>query len=363
MTNIVKRIEAFIQDYVTLSDARYALPLALWTVGTYCFSKFDAFPYLTITSATKRSGKTRLSEMISFCCSNPRNIAAMTPYTIFRMIESKEPPTLVCDEAEALSSEAAGSMRAILNVGYRRGQTVPRGDTSGGIKEYSTYCPKVFVLIGDVNDTLRDRCIVMQMVRAEPRKRFTYDAARSEGQQLRELIQAAIADNAGNIEHAFLNHKGLEFLQDREEEIWTSIFCIAQVFCKDRVEELRMIATDMATEKTQDMRRYTSLRDAEEAATDDEYAKRLLSDLYALLMVNGTTIRSETAVERLKQIPTAPWRKYKGNGIDPVSMADMLSRFEVKPERIAIGRGRGNQKFYRGYKRKSVEAALLKFGK
>jgi hypothetical protein len=43
--NIVKRIETYIQDYVTLAEPQYAMPIALWTLGTFCFPSFDAFPY------------------------------------------------------------------------------------------------------------------------------------------------------------------------------------------------------------------------------------------------------------------------------------------------------------------------------
>ena len=356
MKNIVARIEDYIQDYVTLADSHYSLPLALWIIGTYCFPEFDAYPYVVITAPTKRSGKTRLSEMMSFCCANPRNFAALTAATMFRSIES-EKPTMVFDEAETLSSESASTMRAVLNVGYRRGQTIPRM-TGGGIKEFSTYCPKIFVLIGDVYDTLRDRSIVITMKRAETRKRFVFDVAREEGRELRETVADAVSNHIGDIQHAFQNHKGLPFLMDRDEEIWTSIFCIAEVFCKDRINELKASAVDMATEKTADAKRYVDLKHAETAAMEDEYAKRLLTDLYSLFVVNGKVLSTEEAIERLKAIPTAPWRKFRGDGIDAHDLANMLSRFGVRPVRIALGSGRGKQTFKRGYKRGDVEKAM-----
>ena len=358
MKNLISRIEEYIQDYVTLADPHYALPLALWIVGTFCYSEFDAYPYLVITSATKRSGKTRLSEMISFTCSNPRNFAAMTAAALFRSIEN-EKPTLISDESETLSNESASSMRAVLNVGYRRGQTIPRVSVNG-IKEYPTYCPKIFVLIGDVYDTLRDRSIVITMNRAETRKRFTFEAAKAEGAALRDEIHKSVTLNIGNLQHAFQNHKGLPFLMDRDEEIWTSLFCLCDVFCKARLTELQAAASDMAAEKTSESKRYLNLEAAETAATDMEYGKRAINDLYSLFVVSGKVIRTENAIEGLKGIPTGPWRKFRGAGIDAHDLSNLLSPFGVKPVRIAIGSGRGKQKFYRGYRRKDVEAALNK---
>jgi len=358
MKNIVARIEEYIQDYVTLADQQYSLPIALWVIGTFCFTEFDAYPYMVITAPVKRSGKTRLAEMISFCCSNPRNFAALTAPTMFRSIES-ESPTLLFDEAETLSSESASTMRAVLNVGYRRGQTIPR-TVAGGIKEFATYCPKVFVLIGDVYDTLRDRSMVITMKRAETRKRFTFDVAREEGRALREEIDSAVKSHIGNLQHAFQNHKGLPFLMDRDEEIWTSLFCIAEVFCKDRINELKAGSVDMATEKTADSKRYVDLKHAETAAMEDEYAKRLLTDLYGLFVVNGKVMSTEDAINALKAIPTAPWRKFRGDGIDAHDLANILARFGVRPVRIALGSGRGKQTFKRGYKRADVEKAMAK---
>lgn len=357
MKNIVARIEDYIQDYVTLADPHYSLPLALWIIGTFAYTEFDAFPYVVVNSPTKRSGKTRLSEMMAFCASNPRNFAALTAATMFRSIES-EKPTMVFDEAETLSSESASTMRAVLNVGYRRGQTIPR-TVGGGIKEFSTYCPKIFILIGDVYDTLRDRSIVITMKRAETRKRFIYDVAREEGRELREAVHGSVTDHTGAIQHAFQTHKGLPFLMDRDEEIWTSIFCLAEVFCKDRLRELQASAVDMATEKTADARRYVDLKEAETAAMEDEYAKRLLTDMFSLFVTTGSrVISTENAITALKAIPTAPWRKFRGDGIDAHDLANMLSRFGPKPVRIALGSGRGNQTFKRGYKREHVEKAM-----
>jgi hypothetical protein len=357
LNEIVTKIETYIQDYVTLANPQYALPIALWVLGTYCFPEFDAYPYLTITAATKRSGKTRLGEMISFCCSNPRMFAALTGPTMFRCIQ-EEHPTIIFDESEGLSSEAAGTMRSVLNVGYRRGQTVPRS-AGQGIKEYDTYCPKIFILIGDVYDTLRDRSIVIFMKRAETRKRFTFEAAKEEGKIIRELVSESVKQQIGAIMRTFQQHQGLSFLMDRDEEIWTSLFCLAEVFCKDRIQELQACAADMAAEKTGEAVKYTASKEAEAEATKDEYRKRMLADLWSLFMVDHVkAIRSEEVVDKLKAIPTAPWRKFKGVGITAHDVASMMEIFKLNPVRIALGSGRGNQKFYRGYKRADVEKAM-----
>lgn len=144
---LISQLESYIRSYVTLAENCYALVIALWLVATHAWPAFDAFPYLVVTSATKRSGKTRLLELLSFVASNSRLVAHISPAALYRTIDA-EKPTLLVDEAEMFSS-AKSEYRSLLNTGYRRGQTVKRQDG-----DYETYCPKAFALIGDVHDIL-----------------------------------------------------------------------------------------------------------------------------------------------------------------------------------------------------------------
>lgn len=354
---IVRNVEAYLSKYVTFADPIYRLPLALWAIGTFCYPEFDAFPYLVITSATKRSGKTMLAEQLAFCCSNSRQFAAMTGPTLFRSIQD-ESPTIFFDEAEALNSEAASTMRSVLNVGYRKGQTIPRA-SGKGITEYPTYCPKVFVLIGDVYDTLRDRSIIVTMRRAEAPQRRLYSVALEEGAALREASSEAIKLESGRICETYSEDHPIAFLTGRDEEIWMPLFTLCRVLCPGRLEELSRCAVDIATEKTADSRKYTVL-ESEDTAADAEYAERLLMDLYAVSLTQGKVIGSAEAVELLKALPTSPWRKFRGQGVRIHDIKNMLSRFGVRPLRIAKGSGRGNRTFMRGYKQADLEAAVRK---
>lgn len=358
--NLIEAIEAYLIKYVAFSDPCYGLPLALWTVGTFLFPDFDAFPYLVITSETKRAGKTRLAELLSFACSNPRQFGAMTPATLFISIET-ESPTIFFDEAEVLSSEAASAMRAVLNMGYRKGQKVPRAAGKTAVREFNTYCPKVFILIGDVFDTLKDRSIIIRMRRAEPLHRFTYDAVKAEGANLREQLAAMVETRKGAILESYLSHRGVSFLTDRDEEIWTPLFTLASILCPDRLDELSRAAVDMSTEKTMDVRRYVNLLGEEQKAQDDEYSKRLLFDLHAVLGEHKA-LGTIHIIEHLKALPTAPWRKYRGIGLTVHNLADMLSRFGVNPQLIRVGKGRKDSKVMRGYRLAAVEKAIKHMG-
>lgn len=348
---IVRDVEKYINEYVGFAD-NYSLPIALWVLATYTFPSFDAFPYMVITADTKRSGKTRLAEIISFCCSNPRFFTAMTPSTMFNIIEA-EHPVVIFDEAETLSSESQGVMSQVLNAGYRKGSKVPRMVGKDQWKEYDTYSPKIFVLIGDVRDTLRDRSIIVRMKRMDTPTRFVHEVVKAKGAELRDEITTELEPHLQAIAQAYMDFKGIEFLTDRDEEIWSPLFVMAQIFCPERMAELSRIAVDMATEKTVAKRRYVDMGESEDAAQDNEYKLRLLSDL--LTVMNGKSMSSQDAVNGLREMPTAPWRKFRGDGITMHNIADMLSQFGVRPVPVRSGK-----KVFRGYKLETVRAAVRK---
>lgn len=349
------KLEKFINRYCIFSDQSYALPLSLWILSTFIHTDFDSLAYLCITASTKRAGKTRCAEIISFVCSNPVSSGALTPAAIYKQINEVH-PTIFFDEAETLNSEAASTMRAILNMGYRKGSKVQRMKGEQ-VMEYDVYCPKVFILIGDVNDTLKDRSIIIRMKRADADQipqRFVYEVAKTEGAEIRSELAEAIEENHSLLYENFVNFKGIEFLSDRDEEIWSPMFVICQTLFPERMKELERIATDITAEKTVDSATYRSLlgEGVEEKARDDEFARRLLADMATA--INGEKhIPTMQLIERLHAIPTAPWRKYRGEGLNPHNLGDMMDRFHVQPKNLKIGK-----KVLKGYKLVDVKKAL-----
>ena len=299
---LIAELESFVRSYVTLAEPFDALVIALWLAATHVWTVFDAFPYLVITSATKRSGKTRLLELMSFVAASSRLIANISPAALYRTIDA-EKPTLLVDEAEMFSS-AKSEFRSLLNTGYRRGQTVKRHDG-----DYETYCPKAFALIGDVHDTLRDRSIIIEMRRGEPARRFIYAAAKEEGAVLREMINATVSLKAQEITEALHRFEGLHWLiNDRDEEIWTPLFILCRLLCPDRLPELGRAAADISAEKTAKARKYLELGAEEDRAQEGEYALRLLHDMVGVIG-DQRQITTQEAIAKLREIPTSPWRR------------------------------------------------------
>lgn len=370
MSTVLYHTQAYIERYVTFSNPDHAFASTLWAVATHMFPRptqkldgrgydlpavvFDAFPYLIITSDTKRSGKTRFSEVLSFLCNRPKNVTGATAASIYHHIRN-ECPTLINDESELLVGEGASVLRSVLNAGYRRGQVVPRVD-GDEVVEWPTYCPKMFILIGDVFDTLRDRSIVIRMQRGDAKERFVFERARAEGELFRAQIESLVTRHRDDIANLYAAHKGLPFLSDRDEEIWLPIFAVCEVLAPARVEELKRVAVDMSTEKTAPRRRFVDIQDeAEKLADEREYSERLLADLASIFRHGERAVFTQEALVRLHDLTVGPWRKFRGTGLTAIDLSNLLSRFGVEPTLIKLGGKKG--KVARGYRREQVEKA------
>lgn len=357
---LVDDIMAFFRKYVVFTDELMALPITMWVMMTYMFREFDAFPYMVITAATKRSGKTRLGvELMQFIANKPEPFGAMSASSMFRIIED-EHPTLLIDEAEKLNGEAASELRSVLNVGYRTGSKVAK--TIGNeVQKFDTYCPKTIVLIGDVYDTLRDRSIIIRLRRADSPMRMMHAVASKEGQVLRERIQAAIAELKDDVVNQYMKAERLEFLNDRDEEIWSALFCACHVFAPNRVEDMKRIAVDIATEKTVDASSYTKSKEAETQAQQDEYSRWLVCDMLAVM--DGRNMATVEIIAKLKDLTTSPWRKFRGGeGINPDMVGELVNVFGLKPGSVRVGKGKSgsNANVVKGYKYADVKNAIAK---
>jgi phage N-6-adenine-methyltransferase len=336
---LIEETEKYLRRYVSFVDSSNAFALALWTVGTHIYEAFDAYGYLAIIAATKRAGKTRLMEILSFLAARSHHSADITPAALFALVEN-EKPTLMVDEAERFAASQK-DFRAIINSGYRRGGTVTRRQGTG-VRHYKVYCPKVFVLIGDLYDTLRDRSIIISLRRAHAPERFIYVEARSEGNALRDEVATLLSSRAQEIADAYSGLDRFDFLADREEEIWSPLFAVCRVVCPDRWQELERVAVDIATTKTAEARKHTDIPQHEDAAQQIEYGERALRDLIQIVRSQRRkAISTAAAIPALRDLPTGPWRAFRGEGLKTniegsMLLASLLEPFGVRPHTIRL---------------------------
>jgi hypothetical protein len=134
------------------------------------------FPYLSIRSAEKRCGKSRLLGLLARVALNASPVTAHpTEAQLFRT-SARTGGVQLFDEVETLRDdrERFDALISVLNVGFERGGVVTRLERRDGrlIEEpYEVYAPRVLAGIAGLKDTLEDRALPVLMMpkrRAEP---------------------------------------------------------------------------------------------------------------------------------------------------------------------------------------------------
>ena len=354
--SIVDELAALFMRFVALNFGQ-PLVLALWSIATYLHEQFDAFPYLAITSPTKRCGKTRLCELLALVCFQPLPTVSISPAALYRLLKAKK-RTLLIDEAEYLgrrNDERASLLREILNAGYRKGESVWRckqttwKSQDASITDYEpvpfeTYCPKALVLIGQLRDTLADRCIEIRMERRSDAQleRFRLARVQAEVAPLRGQLATWAKTNAKAVRDYYQDND-LSFLTDREAELWLPLFSVCEIAAPDRVAELQVIAMDLADLKSQ--------------SESGDWSVHVLSDIRELFNDEPDRLPTSELFSRLNLLEESPWKGWsKGKGLNSYSLARLLRPFGIQPQNIRCG-----EQVVKGYLRKTFEAAWKRY--
>lgn len=202
MTDTAALLEAlmeYFKRFVVLTDDQL-LAVSLWALHTHVFDAFTTTPYLIVTSAEPRSGKSRLAiECMGPVVPNPKTMVGLTAAVLFRIVS--QAPTLLIDETDAVfkdskfgPSEKQEDIRSILNAGYRKGVTVPRcAPGTNEIIEWPVYGPKALAGIGHLPVTIEDRGLCIRLSRRMPDEiieRFRYETGIEWGNRLKPGIEA-----------------------------------------------------------------------------------------------------------------------------------------------------------------------------
>jgi Protein of unknown function (DUF3631) len=226
-------LRAFVRRFVVLTEAQ-ADAITLWIAHTHVFDVFGITPYLAVTSAEKRSGKTRLLEVLELLIREALPTANISDAALFRVIDKRQ-PTLLVDEVDALFSNKSPreELRGILNAGYRRGAVVHRmgGSNNTSLHTFSVYCPKAFAGIGNcLPDTIADRSIPISLkrrTRAESVERFRLRDVEGEGHALRDRLTDWLEPQR---DHLHASRPTLpDELDDRAQDVWEPLLAIADL--------------------------------------------------------------------------------------------------------------------------------------
>ena len=118
---LLNALVELIGSYVIMSREQ-CWTVALWVLFTHCFAAANNAPKLWVKSAERRSGKTRLLEVLKQLTARALTTNYISPAMLPRVVEEHQ-PTLLMDEADTFL-RGSEEMRGVLNSGFDRGSYV-----------------------------------------------------------------------------------------------------------------------------------------------------------------------------------------------------------------------------------------------
>ena len=241
---LFERTQNFIHSRVIFIHECVPTVLALWVMATYCYTLFNYFGYVWLTSLGPGCGKSLLGKILSMVAFNATPpLVDPTPATVFRDIEANS-PTFILDEVEHLDPEKKGELLSILNAGFERGAKVRRMTPVGKewvIRAFDVYGPKVIAGINQIPRPLQTRAFRIEM----RKKKFTEEIAsfRPDRQtkwtaELRDDLAIFALRNAKKIARLYARRDdlvpqqskdGIIVFEDRLRDIFAPLYVMAAI--------------------------------------------------------------------------------------------------------------------------------------
>jgi hypothetical protein len=345
-SELLDAVEMFVRRFVVLND-RQAAAISLWIAHSHAFEAADTTPYLSITSAEMRSGKTRLLEVLELLVREPLPTANISDAALFRAI-SELTPTLLLDEVDAIYGPKARDredLRGMLNAGYRQGAVARRmgGPRMTTLEAFPVFCAKAFAAIGKLPNTVADRAIGIRLERRTRDERIERFRRRDANEQATPLHLWSGSWAAHHVPLLVEARPDLpDELDDRAQEMWEPLLAIADLAAGDWPERARVAAIELSGPE---------MRNEDESQT-----AALLRDIYQVFEANGTEhYRTADLIDQLVKIEESPWGDWYGKPITGHGLSKLLRPYRIKTMPVWVdGEAR------RGYKRGQFADAFLR---
>jgi DNA polymerase-1 len=343
-----------LSNYIRFRSPEQAWAVALWIAATHFVVVFEIVPYLAISSATLRSGKTHLLDLVRWTCARGRRMSAGSDAAIFRTLNAEPPPCLMFDEVDNYIGEHTerAFLIGVLNEGFERDGVVARvEDVGGGAREvvdYRVFGMKCFTGIGTLLPaTTMDRCVRVKLerrLRTERVAKWRARRVREQADGVRDLLAGWAAAAADTVAEAY--DRDLEFTigtNERAEDVWEALLAVAEAAGREWPRRARAAAVALTP------------------ADDDssEHAVLLLADIRRVFTEaeSPQAMKSGDLVTRLNALEEAPWGGLRdGKGLSTHRLARELAAFDLVPERDQL-----DGQTVRGWWRRSLEPVFARY--
>jgi Protein of unknown function (DUF3631) len=340
--DVLQAAEAAIRQFCLLPNRHAYTAVTLWCAYTHFADVFHYAPRLIARSPHKRSGKTRLYEVVAELVRSPlRSTDATTPY-IFRSLNNNPRQTLMLDEVDAAFGAAGKAaqnedLRALLNAGFQRGGTV--GRVSGPNLEptnYTTFAPAFLAGIGRLPDTVEDRAVVINMRRKAANETVQPYRPSRDGAPLNAIrdLLGKWAESQAQEAHTCADEQLVDLpVDDRAADVWEPLLVVAHLAGGDWPALGRAACIAFVAEAGED-------------DTETSPGQLLLGDIHAVM--NNSFMASADLCEALNALSESPWGEIPLNAH---KLGQRLKPYGIKTRHSA-------DKTKRGYHRSDFDDAL-----
>jgi putative DNA primase/helicase len=343
---LLDEISSALREHIVLTKEQ-ADTVALYSVYTHGYEVFKVAPRLGVRAPTRECGKSELLLRIQRFVSRPLSTENLTVPVLFRLTEQQH-PTLFVDELDNLLSDSKSELLGAFNSGYARDGKAYRLVEAGGnyeLREFSTFGPLVYGMIGKPRDNFNSRSIPIEMRRATPtewRALLSLEDGEEEDHRLLVLGRQAarwVSDNIGLLKAA---KPSMGAITNRPATNWKPLFCVADVAGGDWPGRARRAAAAAAKLK--------------QNPADEE-------ELFGVIKASFDTstldyVDSESLVRKLVEVDGGPWAEYgkTGKPITQNALARLLRNFWIRPGQVGPEYARK-----RGYLRVQFEEVFASY--
>ncbi len=228
--DVFNNVHNLLKQYIDFYSPIESRILTLWTIGTYFYTMFPAYPYLVL-NGPKNSGKSTVLRLLQPLAFNMITTSDPTGPSMFRLIHYTS-CTVGIDEAERYHNPRDPGMqqiRQLLNSGYKHGMPAIRV-TGDDLKPqaFDVYSPKILAAIMGLEDVLASRCIAIPMRRST--RQMPAIPPNFDGSAIRHQLYTLMLTYFSEIYVNYFERPELHTLHNRSGELWSPLVALAAFF-------------------------------------------------------------------------------------------------------------------------------------